>query len=176
MAKDVNDNVTISPEITNFSQSGLKQINAIHEYDNKLYLATSFAIVVYDIENLEFGDTYFIGFGSTNINVTDITVFNNEIFAATDDGIYVADVTNPNLIDANNWTLRFAGTYEDIAMFGGDLYATSNSDLVRLDGTITTNVLTFSETISSVKVFANSLSVSLSNDCLLYTSPSPRDA
>jgi len=54
---DDDGSITISSDIVNFNQSGEKSINHISEFDNKLYLSTPFAVVVYDIENLEFGDT-----------------------------------------------------------------------------------------------------------------------
>jgi len=43
-----------------FNQTGAKSINAIFEDQGKLYLSTSFAIVEYDILQLEFGDTFFV--------------------------------------------------------------------------------------------------------------------
>ena len=95
---DEKGKITTSPEITNFNQTGEKRINHIYEYNNKLYLSTSFAIVVYDIENLEFGDTYFIGAGSSDEKINQIAVFDNRIYAATSSGIYIANANNPNLM------------------------------------------------------------------------------
>ena len=60
---DENESVTISSDIINFNQTGEKSINHISESGNTLYLSTPFAIVEYDIEKLEFGDTFFIGNG-----------------------------------------------------------------------------------------------------------------
>ncbi|MEN8776618.1 MAG: hypothetical protein ABF268_06105, partial [Polaribacter sp.] len=56
---DQNGNITISSDISSFNQTGVKRINHFSEFENTLYLSTSFAIVAYDIENLEFGDTFF---------------------------------------------------------------------------------------------------------------------
>ena len=60
---DGNGSITNSSDIVNFNQSGNKRINHISGFGNKLYLSTPFAIVAYDIEKLEFGDTFFIGEG-----------------------------------------------------------------------------------------------------------------
>ncbi len=160
--------VTVSPDIVNFNQSGLKRINDIFEHNGQLFIATSFAIVLYDIERLEFGDTYFIGPGSTSVNVNQITILNNEIYAATDNGIFVADITSPNLIDAANWEQRFTGIFQKITSFSGNVYAVSNRNLVRLNGTTQQNVLTFPENIKDIKSSATNLVVSLSSSANVY--------
>jgi len=165
---DNDGSVTVSPDIVNFNQSGLKRINAIFEYEQKLFIATSFAIIIYDIEKLEFGDTYFIGPGSSSININQITVANNEIFAATDIGIFVADVDNANLIDASNWEQRFTGSYQNITSFNGGIYAVSGQNIIRLDGATSQNVLSFAENIVDVTVAETSLVVTLSKSTLVY--------
>ena len=38
-----------------------KKINHIYEYNDVVYLSCDYGISVYNLENLEFGDTYFIG-------------------------------------------------------------------------------------------------------------------
>ena len=90
----------------------------ITEFNNKLYLSTPFAIVVYDIENLVFGDTFFIGNNSSEIRINEIAILDDKIYAATENGIYSADINNPNLIDFNNWTKStIAGPYISIQVF-----------------------------------------------------------
>ena len=93
--------ITISSDIVSFNESGEKSINHIKEFGNSLYLSTPFGIVVYDIEKLEFGDTYFIGNNSTSLVINQIEVFNGLIYAATKNGIYTADVNSNLLIDFN---------------------------------------------------------------------------
>lgn len=160
--------VTVSPDIVGFNQSGLKRVNDIFEHNGKLFIATSFAIIVYDIERLEFGDTYFIGAGSTDVNVNQITVFNNEIFAATNRGIYVANVNNSNLIDSANWTLRFSGNFQNITSFNGNVYAVSSRSLIRLNGATQQSVLTLAENIRDVKATNTNLIASLSRSANVY--------
>ncbi|WP_299833483.1 two-component regulator propeller domain-containing protein [uncultured Tenacibaculum sp.] len=160
--------VTVSPDIVNFNQSGLKRVNDIFEHDGKLFISTSFAIVVYDIERLEFGDTYFIGPASSSVNVNETTVLNNEIYAATDIGVFVADVNNPNLIDAANWTRRFTGSFQKIISYEGNVYAVSNRELIRLNGTTQQTVLSFPENIVDVNVSNQNLVIALSRSANVY--------
>ena len=165
---DQDGTVTVSPDIVNFNQSGLKQINAIYQNNDELLLATSFAVIVYNIERLEFGDTYFIGPSSTSVNVNDIVVVNNEIFAATESGVFVANTNGGSLLDANNWNLRFTGNFKHITEFAGNVYTATDRDLIRLNGTVQQTVNTYTEDISDIKSEGTTLTVSLSSRANIY--------
>ena len=155
---NVNGEITTSPEITNFIQTGNKRINHIYEHNDKLYLATDFAIVVYDIDKLEFGDTYFIGAGSTDVVVNGITVYNDIVYAATENGVYTADVNNPNLIDAANWNLTLTGNYSSIVTFNNQVFAAEGKKLKRIIGN--TTIKTYTQDIRGLKISTTSLAIS----------------
>ena len=70
---DSDGSITISADIVSFNQTGEKSINDIFEYQEKLYVSTSFAIVEYDITELEFGDTFFIGNNSTDVSINAVS-------------------------------------------------------------------------------------------------------
>jgi hypothetical protein len=154
--------IHISADIVNFDQSGEKSINHISAFGNQLFLSTPFAIVVYDIEKLEFGDTYFIGNASTAIRIYQTTVLNETIYAATEDGVFNAEISSPNLIDFNNWKQNFQGnSFNQITVFNDDLYATSTSNLFKINQTNLTLVRDFFEDIISLKASISNLSISL---------------
>lgn len=164
---DENGAITISSDIVNFNQSGEKSINHISEFNNKLYLATPFAIVVYDIEKLEFGDTYFIGNNSASIKINETIVANNNIYAATESGIFRADVTSNLLIDFNNWQQFFTGrNFKNIANLN-NLYVTENNSLFSFNGSFLTEIRNFSEEIKSIKASATHLNVALNNKAIV---------
>ena len=94
---DNDGTITISSDIVSFNQSGRKRINHIKEFNNKLYLSTPFGIVVYDIEKLEFGDTYFIGNNSSSLEVYQTEIMDGFIYAATNDGVFKADLTSSSV-------------------------------------------------------------------------------
>jgi ligand-binding sensor domain-containing protein len=158
---DEDGKITSSPEIINFNQTGEKQINDIYEYNNKLYLATPFAMVVYDINRLEFGDTYFIGIQSSDEYINQITVLEDTIYAATKNGVYIADINNPNLIDFNQWTRLFEGDFSTITMFNNKLFTSKNNQLFRIDNTSLTLIRSFNEEIQGIKSSSNSMSIAL---------------
>ncbi len=129
---DEDGNITILKDIVNFNYSGNKQINNITEYNGKLYLSTSFAIIVYNIDKLQFGDTFFIGDQSSELIINQIKIANNTIYAATENGIYTAAIDNPNLIDFNNWTHYFSGNFSTIEIFNNQVYVSSNRSLYKI--------------------------------------------
>ena len=159
---DDDGTITISTDIVNFSQFGEKSIFNITEFNNKLYLATSFAIVVYDIQKLEFGDTYFIANNSNALKINQIAVFDNQIYAATEDGVFSASSTNNLLIDFNNWIQQFSGrNFSQITQFNNQLLAVEGQKLYSLSNGILTEAINFNEQIKAIKASSSHLSVSL---------------
>ncbi|MEI6123797.1 MAG: two-component regulator propeller domain-containing protein [Bacteroidota bacterium] len=83
---------------------GNKVINNITFYGNYAYLSCGFGIVVIDLVKKEIKDTYYIGPGGNPIDVLDLTCDGNKFYAATDNGIYVANLNGSNLANYANWT------------------------------------------------------------------------
>ena len=82
-----------------------KKINHFMEHGGKVYVSSDFGISVFNLANSEFGDTYFIGSGGSNIEILQTTTYNGFIYAAANGyGLLKASITNPNLIDFNQWT------------------------------------------------------------------------
>jgi len=148
---DDDGTITISKDIVNFNQSGEKRINHISELNDKLYISTPFAIVVYDINKLEFGDTYFIGANSSSVKINQTLIADNQLYAATENGIYKASLSNVNLIDFNNWQQLFSGEYTNIIEFNTFIYASIGSDLIKINGANSTVEKTFTNSIKKLK-------------------------
>lgn len=108
--KNGNIDVIKDNRIINLSDIKRKQITADKIINNiffsssKAYLACGFGIVVIDLQKLEVTDTYFIDNNGGMVNVNEVTILNNEIFAATDKGVFKASMTAANLADYNSWT------------------------------------------------------------------------
>jgi hypothetical protein len=82
---------------------GDKKINAILFKNQYAYLSCGFGIVVVDIDREEIKDTYYVGEDGTNLSVYETALLNETLFAATEKGIYQADINNPNLANYSNW-------------------------------------------------------------------------
>ena len=168
---DDDGSITISSDIINFNQSGEKSISHISEFNNKLYLSTPFAVVVYDIENLEFGDTYFIGNNSSSVKINETIISNNIIYAVTETGIFKADITSNLLIDFNNWQQLFNGRdFKGVTTLKNDLYVIENSKIFTFDGTGLTEKANFTKEIKNIKSTTRNLCISLDKEARIYDS------
>jgi hypothetical protein len=84
---------------------GKKTINNVLFIGDKAYIATNFGICIFNLVNKEFEETYFIGPNGSNVNVNQIATDGSIIYAATDIGLFRAELSNPFLNDFNNWTI-----------------------------------------------------------------------
>ena len=80
-----------------------KSVNHVLFIDEYAYLSCGFGIVVINLEKKEIKDTYYIGDLGSLIQVNQLILDNNNLYAATNQGVYIADYTNPNLTDYANW-------------------------------------------------------------------------
>ncbi|MDD7915268.1 two-component regulator propeller domain-containing protein [Polaribacter ponticola] len=168
---DENGGITISSDIVNFNESGLKSINHITEFGNTLYLSTSFAIVEYNIEKLEFGDTFFIGDSSTSLVVNKTLIFNDLIYAVTEDGIFTANVNSNLLIDFNSWQQEFIGrNFTEIAMFNNKVNVVEADKLYELNNKLLIELKDFNEDVLGLKSTNVNLSVTLSKSVIILNS------
>lgn len=104
-------------------QANKKRINHIRMEGNHAYISTDYGISVFNMSRQEFGDTYYIGYLGSQLEVKQTAVFNGHIYAATPGGIKRALASNPNLIDSSQWFTREAGDYKAVQVIGGELYA-----------------------------------------------------
>jgi hypothetical protein len=106
---NANLDILIGKDIFNLSDIKRKQISADKTINNILfvgklaYLSCGFGIVVVNLEKLEIKDTYYIGKDGSYLNVYDLATDGTYFYAATADGIYKADASDPNLQNYNNW-------------------------------------------------------------------------
>lgn len=149
-----------------------KRINNFNEYNDKLYISTQYGISVFDLAALEFGDTYFIGDGGSQINITQTTVLEPYIFAASvSDGMRMAMVADDDLIDYQNWTTIIGGGFSAVEKLGTELYAANWSNTVLRftpDGT-TTNVQTFSSNIQKFRLADDLLTITTNKSIQSYS-------
>ncbi len=112
------------PDILNKNIPGDKRINRIRTDEKYAYLATGFGIVIIDLIKMEIHDTWRPGPGPENNEVFDIAIGNNRIFAATDRGLWQADLKNPGLAYFGNWDqitgLPFPDSRCTHAIFSGE--------------------------------------------------------
>lgn len=91
------------PDLKNKVISGTKNINAICNAGQRIYFATDIGVLAINQSKKEIAETYVIGSTGENVRVLDVAVGNNQIFAATEQGMKSAPLNAANLQDFNNW-------------------------------------------------------------------------
>ena len=150
------------PDIKRASLIADKRINHIN-IDNKLaYLSCGFGIVVVDIDREEVKDTYFIGEYGAHENVLSTTIAHNSIYAATDKGLFRAEVDESNLADYHSWEKLSTHSQSYIDMlesFNGLLFVNLHGEeyntdtLYHFDGS---NWIVFEQESSNMSIKASS--------------------
>lgn len=159
---DIFNRVSITPD--------RKRINNFEEFNGFVYISTGFGISLFDLDRLEFEDSYFIGDGGSLLNVGSIAIFGAYIYAATTDGgLRRAIVDNDNIIDFNNWQTIETGSYESITSFSGSLYLQEGNTILRSTSGLNYQLFEqFSENITQVRASEDFLDITLLNAVLLF--------
>ena len=111
------------PDILRKSIPGKKAINSIYFYGNYAYFSCSFGIVVYDIEKEEVKESYTEIDPNGTIEILETAIFNDSIFAATENGIIAASLNSLNLLDNKYWNYINVQSCKKIIPFNNMLYA-----------------------------------------------------
>ena len=156
-------NTTVNlPDIKRATLIANKRINHINVDNNLAYLSCGFGIVVVDIEREEVKDTYFIGENGSQVNVLSTSIAHNSIYAATNKGLYRADIYESNLADYHSWEKLLAHSQSHVdllASFNGLLFVNLHGEeyntdtLYHFDGN---NWVVFEQESSNVSIKANS--------------------
>ena len=167
---DQQGNITKVVDISLSNISTEKQINSIYGFEDQIYLSLGFGVVVYDLINFEFGDTYFIGQNSTEAFVNELVIYENEIFAATEDGVYVALLDN-NLSDSNNWLRFSSGQYSVMEVFKNQVLTSKGNKVYQIvDSTVLEFKVALPNTIVDMSSNSEDFAAVTSKQAFLYDS------
>jgi sugar lactone lactonase YvrE len=113
--------------------SGDKSIYNISFYNNEVYLSCGFGVVVLNLAKREVKDTYYIGEGGAALVINDVDFFEDNIFAASNKGIYKAPLSGANLLDYSSWEQvenipNSNLKYNQLVVHGGKLIANYTPD------------------------------------------------
>ena len=140
----------------------VKKINSFFENNGIIYASCQFGIVQFNLNNNQFGDTYFLG-ASTNDyqEVLQTTVFNGSIYAVTrNNGIKKGDLSNPNLNDFSQWQVFDNSSWNAIATLNNQLVASNtNNSLYKFTANISSVFNIQTNTTRDFRVVDNKLIV-----------------
>lgn len=162
---DIPEKVTIAPN--------KKTIFHFNEHNGLIYISTGYGISVYDLQRLEFGDTYFIGNGGSQVAVKQTTVFGDFIYAACISGnaIKKASINNPNIIDYQQWQTLNNGSFLFVDHVDEKLYAIkSNNSVYEIVNDNFNLILTYPEAPLDMRAAGEKFIVTLKNSVFVYNS------
>lgn len=148
-----------------------KKINHFYEDDGLVYISTDYGISVYNLERLEFGDSYFIGSGGSQIAVNQTSISGGYIYAACGENgaLKKALKTNPNLIDYAQWQTLDSGSFLAVQNVNDKLYAVkANRTIYALVNNTFTTLYTYPDLPLATKSTANNLIVTTKNKVFVY--------
>ncbi|MFM2369137.1 MAG: hypothetical protein RL619_1437 [Bacteroidota bacterium] len=151
--------------------SNIKKINHFMEFEGIVYVSCDFGIVQFNLATMQFGDTYFIGTNGAEIIVNQTTLFNGFIYAATNNGIKRAAISNKNLVDFSQWETIAAGNWFGIAALGSDLFAVNTAGYIHKYNANTnsfTGYLALSSPALDMRATAGYLTVTTVNSIYIY--------
>jgi len=156
-------NKTISPDI--------KKINHFNEYEGIVYISCDFGIVQYNLNIMQFGDTYFIGNNGAQIAVKQTAVFQNKIYAATpDQGMKFADINNPNLNDFSQWA-TIDNNWGGVERIDDKLVGVNTVNVVyRIQGTNLSPLTTLTKNLADIRANNNYLLITSEDKIYIYNS------
>lgn len=93
-----------------------KEIYGVNITDKYAYLATGFGIVVLDMQQNIIENTYILDF---KVNAT--AIYNNKVYAATERGIYFAEL-DKNLMDKKSWQNLSGHYFTELMVFDNILF------------------------------------------------------
>ncbi|MBP6181802.1 T9SS type A sorting domain-containing protein [Flavobacterium sp.] len=153
--------------------SNIKKINHFMEFEGIVYVSCDFGIVQFNLATMQFGDTYFIGTNGAEIIVNQTTLFNGFIYAATNNGIKRAAISNKNLVDFSQWETITAGNWFGITALGSDLFAVNTTGYIHRYNANTnsfTGYLALSSPALDMRATAGYLIVTTVNSIYIYNS------
>ena len=156
-----------------------KRINAIVIQGDTVLICTDFGLTVFHIGKFEFGDTYsrFGGISAgTRMAVSSALIHAGKLWACISDGqtnnfVATANLSNPNLLPSESWTLQILGAAGTIprtlTVFNGKVYSGTTSGLfvegsgvwTAVTGFSTKSIAATAASSASLLIAANDLTV-----------------
>ena len=98
----VNGRMRYISDLYNKRMTASKLCNNITIAGDKAYLSMEFGILLFDLERYEFRDTYYIGKNATEVQVLDVMLYGDSIYAQTAEKNYCAALSD-KVVDYHYW-------------------------------------------------------------------------
>ncbi len=115
--------------------AGNKRIASIFCKNGLAYLSTGLGIVIADLAKYEIKDSWFLGKNGAQVSVFSFTADASDFYAATEEGLKKALISDPNLSNSNNWRILgaanglSAGAIQQVLTLNNKILAVKNDSL-----------------------------------------------
>lgn len=141
--------ITNVPDLYNKQLGTSKAINDVFVYADLAYLSCDFGLMVVNLAKNEVAETCYIGENAAQVKVLNAVVYHDSIYAVTENALYAAAVSDPNIVNYEYWNVTRSdnlpgdGVIEQIHSFENDLLLLRNGKVYRksLNGNVWENVL-----------------------------------
>lgn len=149
-----------------FIPNDKKQLYDIFLKDKTLYLATGYGISTFDLNQNEFGDTYYTGTNASLEKINAVEIVDNQIYAATENGLKKAYLTD-NLIDFNVWQTIDNNIWNQLAQNQQKLIAVRGKNLYEYNNGVFQIKISLPVVITTIQVNEN-ISLTTNNKVYVY--------
>ena len=145
-----------------------KLINNFTEFNDQLFISTGYGVSVFDINNFEFADTYYIRSDAELLNVSDISVIGDYIYSSVNNiGIFKSNI-NLNLINDESWIQIYSGDVNSILTINQNIYFNDNTNIYKIEGDQILNIQTINSEILSMNKSEDKIIITTRDKCVLY--------
>jgi len=149
-----------------------KTIYSFLVQDQTLYLSAGYGISIYDLSTNRFIDSYFFGVGNSAIQVNQTALVGEFLYAATEEGLYKANSSDPNLVLESAWNKIADGQWKSVGLVNNVILGVvqSGSQVIcyGLTDDVSTEYHRESGTLLGVEVSDTELVLSFSNTILAF--------
>ena len=147
-----------------------KKINHFSQTESQLIISTGYGISVYNINEFEFGDTYYIGDFASLLNITSTIVDDTHIYASSPNlGILRANL-GTSLIDYNNWENIYNADVKKLFKNQNKILFYDDISLMKIENDQIINLLTLENQITEINTSDYEIVILSGNQCLIYNS------
>jgi hypothetical protein len=149
------------PDVKKANIIASKRFNNISSINGDAYISSGLGIVVVNIDKQEIKATYPMLVNGLQSEVFDVALRNNQLLAATSNGLFIANGNNNFLQNINNWTLVDNTVFKNIAVSNDSVYVCADTTMYSLDANNKTHALfSSSGTILDVAIKNNNVVLS----------------
>ena len=153
-----NDNFYNIPDLKLKTVAGDKTIYAIYTEKGKAYLSTSLGVVVIDLEEQNFEETYQFYASNQLVAIKGFTGLGNYFYAVTTSGLYRAPKNSPQLQNFQVWErLDSTHSFNSLTNSGSKLYLTTSTAAYVLQSDTVRSIFTSTRGIAGVDMGINKI-------------------